>query len=104
MQIQEASKERNGWEEAEIYQVIYFSYLYSMNYFASTGIAISQYLFTAQDILLLRRLVDEHPDLYLDEMAEWLQFITGRNTPITVSLIERTLQRIGISRLKVSTD
>ncbi|XP_048584864.1 uncharacterized protein LOC125556735 [Nematostella vectensis] len=56
-------------------------------------------LINANDLLLIRRLIDEHPGLYLDEIQTWLEHFTG--CTFSVPSLDRCLKRMGLSVQKM---
>ena len=55
--------------------------------------------FPARDFLLIRRLVDQYPELYLDELRDWIHFETGRL--FSLATLSKTLSQMGLSIVKV---
>ncbi|XP_048581384.1 uncharacterized protein LOC125556694 [Nematostella vectensis] len=56
-------------------------------------------LINANDLLLIRRLIDEYPGLYLDEIQTWLEHFTG--CTFSVPSLDRCLKRMGLSVQKM---
>ncbi|XP_028408665.1 uncharacterized protein LOC114531222 [Dendronephthya gigantea] len=54
----------------------------------------------AQDILLIRHIIEEFAAIYEDELQDWLFFFTGRT--FSLSSIRRCLQKMGWSRRKLN--
>ena len=57
-------------------------------------------LFSGRDILLVRRLMGQYPELYLDELRDWIEFLTGE--AYSIPTLSRCMQKIGLSIKKVS--
>lgn len=53
----------------------------------------------AQDILFIRRVIKQYPEIYEDEIQEWIQFALGKT--IHVSTIARLVKKMGFTRRKV---
>lgn len=56
-------------------------------------------IFSARDLLFIRRLVNQYPELYLDELRDWVHFQIGRL--FSLATISRTLRKMGLSIVKV---
>ncbi|KXJ23296.1 hypothetical protein AC249_AIPGENE6191 [Exaiptasia diaphana] len=54
---------------------------------------------SARDLIFIRRIISQYPELYLDEVRDWLQFQTGRL--FALSTISRTLRKMGLSIVKL---
>lgn len=54
---------------------------------------------TAQDILIIKNIIAQCPEVYEDELQEWIQYLTGR--VISISAISRTIKKMGWTRKKV---
>lgn len=55
--------------------------------------------FTAREMLLLKNIIEQYPEVYEDEIQEWLEYLTGRR--LTIAAIHRCLQKMGWTRRKV---
>ncbi|KAM7425823.1 hypothetical protein ABFA07_022797 [Porites harrisoni] len=53
----------------------------------------------AQDMLFIRRVIQQYPEIYEDEIQEWIQFALGKT--IHVSTIAKLLKKMGFTRRKV---
>ena len=60
---------------------------------------IHKQLFTVYHIHFMRTVIDEYPKIYLDELQEWMQHLTGK--VIAISTIHKYLKKIGLSVQKV---
>lgn len=50
--------------------------------------------------MLVRSIIDQYPELYLDELRDWIYFRTGET--YSIPTLSRCLRRIGLSVKKVS--
>ena len=57
-------------------------------------------MYTGRAILLIRSIIDQYPELYLDELRDWIYFRTGET--YSIPTLSRCLRRIGLSVKKVS--
>ncbi|XP_073237791.1 uncharacterized protein [Porites lutea] len=55
----------------------------------------------AQDVLFIRRVIQQYPEIYEDEIQEWIQFALGKT--IHVSTIAKLLKKMGFTRRKLNT-
>ena len=51
-------------------------------------------------MLLIRKYIGQCPELYLDELSEWIEFQTGQHFPVPT--LSKCLRRMGLSVAKVS--
>ena len=49
--------------------------------------------------MLIRFLIDQYPELYLDELSDWIYFRTGET--YSIPTLSRCLRKIGLSIKKV---
>lgn len=66
----------------------------------SKRIVFHNVIYTGRVILLIRYLIDQYPELYLDELRDWIYFRTGETYAIPT--LSRCLSKIGLSVKKVS--
>ena len=66
----------------------------------SKRIAFFIIFYTGRVILLIRSVIDQYPELYLDELRDWIYFRTGETYAIPT--LSRCLSKIGLSVKKVS--
>ncbi|KXJ14881.1 hypothetical protein AC249_AIPGENE26954 [Exaiptasia diaphana] len=52
-------------------------------------------LLSAAELLILRRIVDQNPELFLDGIQQWFEHSTG--TRLHISTIDRYLNKMGIT-------
>ena len=50
-------------------------------------------------MLFIRRVIQQYPEIYEDEIQEWIQFALGKT--IHVSTIAKLLKKMGFTRRKV---
>ena len=50
-------------------------------------------------MLFIRRVIQQYPEIYEDEIQEWIQFALGKTIP--VSTIAKLLKKMGFTRRKV---
>lgn len=55
---------------------------------------------TGQDYVLIRTLVDKCPEIYLDELRDWIHYITGEE--YTITTLHRFLRKCGLTVKKVN--
>ena len=61
---------------------------------------LSYFIYTGRVILLIRSLIDQYPELYLDELRDWIYFRTGETC--TIPTLSGNLNKIGLAVKKVS--
>ena len=66
----------------------------------SKRIVFHNFLYTGRVILLIRSLIDQYPEMYLDELRDWIYFCTGETYAIPT--LSRCLSKSGLSVKKVS--
>lgn len=62
---------------------------------------ILYFRFSAREILVVRSLIGQYPELYLDKLRDWILFLTGES--YSISMLSRYLCKIGLSVKKVGT-
>ena len=53
----------------------------------------------AAEILVIRRAIEDNPELYLDELQSWLEYQTGE--VFAIQTLSRTVRQMGLTVKKV---
>ena len=53
----------------------------------------------AAEILVIRRAIEDNPELYLDELQSWLEYQTGEE--FAIQTLSRTVRQMGLTVKKV---
>ena len=79
----------------------YRDFPFSVRYYVQKGLVFfHNFINTGRVILLIRSLIDQYPELYLDELRDWIYFRTGETYAIPT--LSCCLHKIGLSVKKVS--
>ena len=57
------------------------------------------WIILAAEILVIRRAIEDHPELYLDELQAWLEYQTGEL--YAIQTLSRSLRQMGLTVKKV---
>lgn len=57
------------------------------------------WIILAAEILVIRRAIEDNPELYLDELQSWLEFQTGE--VFAIQTLSRTVRQMGLTVKKV---
>lgn len=57
------------------------------------------WIILAAEILVIRRAIEDNPELYLDELQSWLEFQTGE--VFAIQTLSRTVRQTGLTVKKV---
>jgi len=57
------------------------------------------WIILAAEILVIRRAIEDNPELYLDELQSWLEYQTGE--VFAIQTLSRTVQQMGLTVKKV---
>ena len=57
------------------------------------------WIILAAEILVIRRAIEDNPELYLDELQSWLEYQTGE--VFAIQTVSRTVQQMGLTVKKV---
>ena len=56
-------------------------------------------MFAVYHIHFMRNVIDQYPEIYLDELQQWMRYFTGIS--ISISAIHTYLKKMGMSLQKV---
>ena len=57
------------------------------------------WIILAAEILVIRRAIEDNPELYLDELQAWLEYQTGE--VFAMQTLSRTVRQMGLTVKKV---